>query len=138
MRMRGGRIRRRLSAAGLWLALTALILRAAIPAGYMLSVEGESRIAVTICAPLGAHQTAWLDLETGQISDRSNDGKAPPDAGKACPFALAASAALAPNAQALDVSFKPVASPPAPPRALRPDIAPTGPPLPARGPPLHA
>lgn len=125
--MSGRGILQEMRRAGLWLALVAFLLKAAIPAGYMLAQEGPA--TVVLCTAGGA-VTVALDQPT-----QHDDGA--PEAAKSdhCAFAGLTAPALA----APDVSIAaPVAryvAVAAPPRVAHAAISQTGPPLPARGPP---
>jgi hypothetical protein len=128
--------------AGVWLAALALAFKVAIPAGFMVGTDSHNRIAIVLCSEHGGEQVE-LDLATGQLIEHGL--RAPPatsdDNGKhsqICPFAGAAIAATAP-------AFTSIAAPQGArlhielqPLWLRPQLAPTGPPLPARGPPQIA
>ncbi len=128
--------------AGLCLALLALVLKAAIPAGFMLAKDAHNRIAIVLCTGHGSVE-ATLDLTTGEITQNGAPGENKGEIEKAkadspCAFAAIAQAdtaldgfvLAAPYAQANFVSRTP--------HEERPSIAPTGPPLPARGPPSLA
>ncbi|MGE0829164.1 MAG: DUF2946 family protein [Hyphomonadaceae bacterium] len=133
-----GAFLKRLRLAGFWLAFCALVFKAAIPAGYMIGADAGDRIAVTLCSLSGDIQ-ATLDLKTGRIVEHGADGHQTSEGGDhPCAFALAA-APLAPSGEAAlaapigaSLRFDQAAL------ALRPQITPTGPPLPARGPPQYA
>jgi hypothetical protein len=116
----------RLRAASLVLALAALVLKALLPPGFMLDMGGE-RVAITLCNG-GA---ATLDLGGHDAPTK--------DTSQHCPFAVAATSALdAPTAIELPTpAFASLIVVPSP-RALALALDATGPPLPARGPPLQA
>lgn len=129
--------------AGFLLAVLALVLKVAVPAGFMLTPIGHNQIAVTLCSGHGQQQ-AVLDLTTGQIleagaqstpakSDHAKDGHA-----QVCPFASATHAANPPALMALSAPLRVVQFAAPPPLELRPQLTPAGPPLPARGPPRLA
>ncbi len=126
---RGGFLQR-LRTAGLSLALFALVFKAMLPPGYMLSADAGDRIVMTLC---GGGE-AVLDL-SGFSDHDPGHGKAAAE----CPFAFTSAPVLSP----------PDVSAPAPVHAARvstqeiwrdTDLTLTlsGPPLPARGPPLQA
>jgi hypothetical protein len=76
------------------LALVALAIRAAVPAGFMLSADRDRWIAITLCSGAGPMQMA-LNLETGEHHDGASapfhddqDDQAAHDA--PCVFATAA------------------------------------------------
>lgn len=79
------------------LALFAALLRAAIPAGYMLGADADSgAIAITICSEDDGHRAAFYDAATGEIV---HQGDAPATAGDdgPCPFAAFAQGFAAPD-----------------------------------------
>jgi hypothetical protein len=123
--------------AGLCLALIALVLKAAIPAGFMLSPTPGGILEITLCGGNGP-QTAIIDLrsdaEKQQHGSNENDAKDQP-----CAFAVAAVAAPAPDAVSfaapLLVAYAALLLTA---RDERPSLLPAGPPLPARGPPSLA
>jgi len=133
-----GRIRHSWRVAGLWVALIALVLRLAAPAGFMLAPDNHNRLTVTLCS--GAEmRTAEIDLTTGKVSTKQTPGHG--DKGKAdapCSFAVAAVAALEPQAPSLAAPLAQVVSIAVTPLDERPSLLPAGPPLPARGPPHYA
>lgn len=117
-------------------ALLAITLRALVPAGYMLA-NADARdhgVTVALCTEQGGGVSS-PDPAGGKTSHgKPSDGDRSPDA--PCTFAVLAHLAPAPN----DVAF-PVASGRETeasflPLAQRPALSPTGPPLPARGPPV--
>lgn len=122
----------RLRAAGLVLALAAITFKAFLPPGFMFA---EDRASIVLCSIDGA--TVTYDVISGEIGDQhapASDG-----AGQHCPFAVASAAAFAPDLIELAAPREAavfVAA--ATPRAERPHTSQIGPPLPARGPPLHA
>lgn len=127
---RGG-VLQRISTAGLALALFALTFKALLPPGFMLDASGGS-LAITLCD--GGQ--AYFDPATGDIG---HDAPASDDTSQHCPFAFAGPPALTAPVAAIE---------PAPQRAFVANAAPareaiganltTGPPLPARGPPILA
>ncbi len=114
-------------AAGLWLALLAFALKGLVPMGYMLSADAGAPMVV-LCTAQGA-VTVALD-----------DEGAPPPVAKdqSCAFAMAAPAALAPTPISFAAPLSAAIEAPATPSAEAMHADHTGPPLPARGPPLHA
>jgi hypothetical protein len=131
--MNGGGILQRLRTAGLTLALFALTFKALLPPGFMLDTSGD-RVAITLCNG-GA---AFFDAKTGEIS-HERDGQPSDETSQHCPFALVSAPTLSDTTMiaapaprfAFIVSAAPVR------QAIGVHEA-TGPPLPARGPPLHA
>lgn len=133
-----------LRAAGLWLALIALLFKSAIPTGVMLAPDTHNRIAIVLCSGHGSVVAATLDLDTGEIVEDGlspsshNDQSSGAKADQPCPFAGAVAATIAsPTVSGitrsiveiiLDLDL----------RHVWPDVAPTGPPLPGRGPPALA
>jgi hypothetical protein len=137
--MRGQSKRTGWRAAGFCLALLALVLKVSLPAGFMLAADEHQRIAVTLCSGQGPVE-ALLDLSTGEIvehgSGHGDNSKANHD--QPCAFAVATISAVAPTEPAIaapafaSIAFKRAAL------HERPQLTPTGPPLPARGPPQYA
>lgn len=126
---RGG-ILQRMRTAGLLLALFALVFKAMLPPGYMLSADANQSIVMTLC---GGGE-AVLDL--GGSSDQKPDHSS---AGVECPFAIMSAPALAAPELAPTAPVLAHAIPAdTPVRALAAFNTPAGPPLPARGPPLYA
>jgi len=113
--------------AGLWLALVAFMLKAAIPAGYMLAQEGPA--TVVLCTVNGA-VTVTLDQPAGD-----HDPDAPAAKSEHCAFAGLAAAALAAPEASIAAPLTQAVYAAATPRAAHAAISQTGPPLPARGPP---
>lgn len=110
-------------AAGLVLALAALVFKAMLPPGFMLDLGGD-RPALTLCS--------GVTLDPGHDAPKG-------DASQHCPFALANAPALeAPPVPALAPAHVATISITTSPRALALAVDATGPPLPARGPPLQA
>lgn len=126
--MRRGSIFQRIQTVGLLLALFALTFKASLPPGFMLDAGGGGQVAIVLCD--GA--SAVLDLNHG-----STPAKDATD--QHCPFALGSAPALA-EVQS-DVSepatFASVEAG-APIEAAVGVHEATGPPLPARGPPIQA
>lgn len=119
------------------LAALALVLRVAIPAGFMPNAPQTPTwpFATVICTGSGP-----LVLEPGQTPAASDPSKAPAKAPghSICPFAIQG-VLLSPLTVALSLSavelILAVETPPVAQARLAP---PTGPPLPARGPPARA
>lgn len=152
--MRGSRLGYALSHVkplALMTLVLALMLRASVAPGYMVSASADGGFVIEICN--GAEtRYARLDLSTGALADLSDadlsdadfsdeDGEgAPPgdDHAGTCPFALAAAASPPPLAPAIPApAYAPLAR--AFPPALSAHAAATvGAPLPARGPPRRA
>lgn len=131
--MAGSGILLRARVAGLLLALFALTFKATLPPGFMLDANA-GRMLVVLC---GGGE-AYFDPGAGQISHPDDQAPADDDSSPPCPFALACATALAtPGFVTLTPTFAYVG-------VSAPACAPvgaddaTGPPLPARGPPLHA
>jgi hypothetical protein len=122
---------------GLCLALMALVLKAAIPAGFMLSPAQNGVLEITLCGGNGP-QTTFIDLRSdAEKQKHGSDEDGAKD--QPCAFAVAAVAAPAPDA----VSFAApllvaYAAPLVTAQDERPSLLPAGPPLPARGPPSIA
>lgn len=119
----------RLRAAGLVLALAAITFKAFLPPGFMFG-EDNGRVGVILCTIDGA-----------ALSHQDGDHETPSQnsAGQHCPFALAGAAACAPDlVEVAAPAERAFVTTPAAPLAERPHALPIGPPLPARGPPLHA
>ncbi len=131
--MNRGGILRRMRATGLLLALYAIVFKAMLPPGFMLAAQ-ENGVAIVLCN--GA--SAVFDPVSGAIAPNNDHDPDGADTSQHCPFAFAS----APLLQA------PADIAPTPPHALvhlaapiREAIGPrqaTGPPLPARGPPIQA
>lgn len=130
--MNRGGILQRMRTGGLLLALFALTFKAMLPPGFMLDAGG-GRVAITLCS--GAEM--YLDRATGEIS---HDGDTAPadDSSQHCPFAFATASALAPPVLLPEPPRPALHTGAAPVRRVIGQHAPTGPPLPARGPPLSA
>jgi hypothetical protein len=129
----------RMRRAGVWLALIALALRIAVPAGFMVAADSNNRLTVTLCSGHGPVAAA-IDLATGQIVANghgagSGDRPAQPDADaqqtQPCHFAVAAVTAPAPQEVSVSAPIAAIAAFPRPAREVRPQIVPTRPPLPA-------
>ena len=130
-RMARGGFLQRIYTAGLTLALFALTFKALLPPGFMLASHGDT-IAITLCN--GGE--AFFDARTGAISH--DESPAADDTSQHCPFAAVTAPTL------IEVA----ATPAIPAFAFIEANAPkpssvgvwdsTGPPLPARGPPLQA
>ncbi|WP_135212889.1 DUF2946 family protein [Vitreimonas flagellata] len=131
--MNGGGILRRLRTAGLTLALFALTFKALLPPGFMLDTSGE-RIAIALCNG-GA---AFFDTTTGEIS-HERDGAPSDNTSQHCPFAFVGAPTLTDTVGAVAPASRfAIATNAAPARQAIGVHDATGPPLPARGPPLHA
>ena len=121
----------RMRTAGLSLALFALTFKALLPPGYMLSAEADG-VAITLC---GGGQGYW-DITNGEVRHDAPDSDAQT---QHCPFApigvpLLATPSVVPSAPAIVPAIVTAAP-------LRQAIGvhyATGPPVPARGPPLQA
>lgn len=132
-RMNGGGILQRLRTAGLTLALFALTFKALLPPGFMLDTSGD-RVAITLCNG-GA---AFFDAATGEIS-HERDGTPNDETSQHCPFALVSAPTLSDTtAVATPAPRFAIVANAAPARQAIGERDATGPPLPARGPPLHA
>jgi hypothetical protein len=119
------------------LALVALVLKLAVPPGFMLAGSGDA-LVLTLCSQQGLAAVA-LDpagqQPSGKHGGKAPDGSATPDG--PCAFAGHAAGWLAPSAAApLAVRYVAYAPRVAP---VLVDLAPgrglAAPPLPARGPP---
>jgi hypothetical protein len=122
-----------------WFFLTAVLLRALVPTGYMMAGDANHPgIRIEMCSARG-EVPAFMDPESGSISV-GNDDSAPhrnkaADEHHPCVFADTASALVAPVVEPSshpDLSIAPQVIPASP---GWPATRPTGPPLPARGPP---
>lgn len=127
-------------ARGLMLAMLALALKAAIPAGFMLSQPGQGAPQIVLCT---GHGAATLDPETGAFipydpaAQQTRDGERGDAPVQTCPFAALAFASPAPSPVALPPARAPLVRIAA--ESVGFAIAFTqGPPLPARGPPQSA
>lgn len=132
--MNGGGILQRIRTVGLLLALFALTFKSMLPPGFMLDTSG-SHIVMTMC---GGGE-AVLDITTGDISHDKGHTPAPSDVGEHCPFALMGAPTLA---EPTSVAQAPVYAPAIQVAAVVEEAIgvhdATGPPLPARGPPITA
>lgn len=126
--MKWGHLLPRVRAAGLLLALFALTLKALVPAGFMLSAGAGEQLVVTVC---GGGE-ALVDLGGDDHGDDGQDNSS-----AHCPFAMAAAPVLPAMAAAL-IAPRAITIDAAPPREIAAALNATGPPLPARGPPLTA
>lgn len=125
-----GGILQRMRTAGLLLALFALVFKAMLPPGYMLSTDANQSIVMTLC---GGGE-AVLDL-AGSSDQKPDHGSA----GVECPFAIMSAPALAAPELAPTAPVLAHAIPAdTPVHAFAAFKTPAGPPLPARGPPLYA
>ena len=132
--MNGGGILQRIRTVGLLLALFALTFKAMLPPGFMLDTSG-SHVVMTMCGGV----EAVLDVTTGEIRHSKGDAPTQSDTGTHCPFALMGAPTLVePTASAQAPIYAPAIQ-----AAAIVDEAigvhdATGPPLPARGPPITA
>ncbi|MEQ1490894.1 MAG: hypothetical protein ABL932_10145 [Terricaulis sp.] len=128
VRMGSARIFQRIQTVGLLLALFALTFKASLPPGFMLDTSAGNQVAIVLCngAP------AVLDLDHGSTPAKDSTEQH-------CPFALGSAPVLA--------GSQPLVSAPAtfasveagaPIEAAVGVHEATGPPLPARGPPIQA
>ncbi len=118
-------------------ALLALLVRALIPAGYMVAEAGTADgryLVVQMCDGHGADQI--IDLDTGKVVDKSNSpGTSDSQSDTPCVFAMAAAVSLPP------LAAEPILLRHAMPaeRISIPDVRPgrgiAAPPPPATGPP---
>lgn len=116
--------------AGTILALFAFALKALVPAGYMIAPE---RFTVVLCGTMGA--------KTVTFDTHGDEAPAPHDTAQQdahCVFAALSAPALAAESAAIAAPRARYAASAAPPFYVRPAAPPTGPPLPARGPPTTA
>ena len=129
--MNRGSILQRIRTGGLLLALFALTFKAMLPPGFMLETGGD-RIAITLCS--GGEVS--FDPATGEIEHEGGSAPADNAASQHCPFAFTSAQVLVAPA------FEPQAPTPifiadaAPVRQAIGEHDATGPPLPARGPPI--
>ncbi|MBX3428388.1 MAG: hypothetical protein KF779_02275 [Hyphomonadaceae bacterium] len=132
--MNGGGILQRIRAVGLLLALFALTFRAMLPPGFMLDTSG-SQIVMTMC---GGGE-AVLDIATGEVNHGTDHSPVRPDVSQHCPFALMGAPTLV---EPTSTAQPPIYAPPIRTGAVVAEATgvhdATGPPLPARGPPLTA
>lgn len=132
-RMNGGGILQRLRTAGLTLALFALTFKALLPPGFMLDTSGD-RVAITLCNG----DAAFFDTATGEISHERDSAPAD-NTSQHCPFAVVGAPTLTDAVGVAAPASRPaIATDAAPARQAVGVRDATGPPLPARGPPLHA
>lgn len=125
----------RLRAAGLVLALAAITFKAFLPPGFMFEAA-DGRVAIVLCQ-VGGHTELSFDPLTGAYSDEGAPQKS--SGAPHCPFALVGAAAVTTVAPELVQTPALVAIEAAPAQLVeRPHAPSVGPPLPARGPPLHA
>jgi len=125
-------------AAAMTLAALALLVKAALPTGFMLEARGAGELTVVLCTVNGAVETAIDDhaaVSHEDQGDTSDDGKAH-DA--PCAFAALAALAPPPHPAALAAPYAPALAPFSTPQEQRPQLLPAGPPMPARGPPQYA
>jgi hypothetical protein len=137
--MVGGAWIRRHSHAFAALALLAMIVRAMVPAGFMLApAQHGELLAVTLCSGHGAVE-ALIDLKTGALVEKKGEAPQKSTASDApCVFAVTATLVAPEPSFSLNVSFASVAA--APVRTV--DVAPgrglAAPPPWATGPPITA
>lgn len=76
------------------LAIAAYLLRALVPAGYMIALAADTGVVVTLCGD-GAGAKISLDPESGALGpvDKSHDDRRD-TAKQSCPFAAAAQPVL--------------------------------------------
>lgn len=121
-------ILQRMRTAGLLLALFALTFKAFLPPGFMIDASAD-RVAIVLCNGAGA----VLDLGHDQQAPSSDSSS------QHCPFAFASAPTVPePGALAPAPSFAFSLDAAAPVTAAVGVREATGPPLPARGPPLLA
>lgn len=124
-----------------WFGLLALLVQALVPAGYMLTSGAERRLTVELCAGM-AGQALTFDLNSGEWRPLSSEDTAPkaPTADDPCAFAGLTASLLTPPAGSFVAApiLASLSAPRSTPRAQRPASSITGPPLPARGPPMFA
>lgn len=122
--MRGGFLR----TCVLLMALVAMSLRAAMPAGYMLT-DSNGQVVVSLCN--GGSMTLDLGRSKGAKSEQGKQSHhdAP------CPYTAVAHAA-APPADAIAIAFQATAIVLTTPRDVQPGRGLAAPPPPATGPPL--
>jgi len=130
--MARGSFLRRIYVAGLTLALFALTFKALLPPGFMLSAQSGD-IAITLCN--GGE--AFFDTRTGDIRHQ-DEAPASDNTSEHCPFAAAAAPSLIEVAAGPSIPRLAFVEVAAPIRAAVGEQEPTGPPLPARGPPNYA
>ncbi|HVK79820.1 MAG TPA: hypothetical protein VM915_04345 [Verrucomicrobiae bacterium] len=127
---RGGFLQR-IYTAGLTLALFALTFKALLPPGYMIDARAD-RVAITLCN--GGE--AFFNARTGDISH--DHAPATDDTSQHCPFAAIAAPTLVESSTAPDAPAFHAIETAAPMPSSVGVWGSTGPPLPARGPPLYA
>ncbi|MGE4437004.1 DUF2946 family protein [Achromobacter sp.] len=117
----------------LWLAFLAVLLRAAVPQGYMPDARAlhDGRIEVTFCSAAGDLSSLQLALSPAGRHDAGSGSHSGADTGAQCPFGLLAHLTPAP------ASFlAPLALAAAGPALLRAPVPLALPVQPAQGPPL--
>lgn len=122
------------------IALLAMLVRAIVPAGYMLATAETAHgryLTVTICEARD-NATQVLDLKTGRLVDPSSVPAKHPDKVEHAPCVFAMAAPMAPPAASIQpatfVRVETVA--PARPRDVRPGEGIAAPPPPSTGPPV--
>ncbi len=123
--MSGG-VLQRMRRAGVFLALFAFALKAMLPAGYMVAARADG-LVVELCGTLGAERADHDDRKS-QHDQRQSDAH--------CVFATLSAPALTADAIALPAPRGAHATFVATPYRAAPAAPHTGPPLPARGPPI--
>jgi hypothetical protein len=122
------------------IALLAMLVRAIVPAGYMLATAETAHgryLTITICdSHAGATQV--LDLTTGKLVDPSGAPAKHPDKVEHAPCVFAIAAPMAPPAVNIEpATFVTVQSiAPERPRDVRPGEGIAAPPPPSTGPPV--
>ena len=124
-------------------ALLAMVVRALVPAGYMVAAADDGRfLTITLCSSHGGRE-AVLDLKTGALldADAAPDDQAPADAPKSdtpCVFATAAALSAPQTPEAFVAPFQ-IASVDQPQtRAAAPGRGLVAPPFWSKGPPAAA
>jgi hypothetical protein len=130
------RMGRRLGA----IALLAMLVRAIVPAGYMLATAETAHgryLTVTVCEAHG-NAAQVLDLKTGRLVDPSSVPTKHPEKVEHAPCVFAMAAPIAPPVVSDEpfVFARAYIAPRAPPRDIRPGEGIAAPPPPSTGPPL--
>lgn len=111
------------------LAALAVVVRVLIPQGFMVSAEGGHGAEIVLCSGKTVVAPDAYVPHPAPAQDKS-------DHSEACPFAGHGLAGPLPDlAEAGPVVFTAYEAEPPAPLAVRPQLQPVGPPLPARGPP---
>lgn len=121
------------------LALLAMVVRAFVPAGYMIGPARAGEIlAVTLCSGHGPVE-ALIDLKTGALVDHQKKTPEKPAAGDApCVFAFAAPLAAPEAPLTLTIRFVTISAPLSRLAAIAPGRGLAAPPPWATGPPATA